>query len=79
MNREEWNKLDSQLVSRRIAITKSEINGRSLGRSETKKQLWCKYNQSKPAGVDLIADTRLKLQMGDRVTVVGSEDAIASV
>lgn len=31
MGREEWNKLDSQLVSRRINITKSEINGRSIG------------------------------------------------
>ena len=29
MNREQWNKLDSQLISRRIAITKPEINGRS--------------------------------------------------
>lgn len=29
--------------------------------------------------VDLIADSRLRLQLGDRITVVGSEDAIANV
>jgi putative transport protein len=31
------------------------------------------------AGIDLIADARLPLQLGDRVTVVGSEEAIANV
>lgn len=79
MNREEWNKLDSQLVSRRIAITKSEINGRSLGDLKLRNNYGVNITRVNRAGVDLIADTRLKLQMGDRVTVVGSEDAIASV
>lgn len=79
MNREEWNKLDSQLVSRRISITKSVINGRSLGDLKLRNLFGVNITRVNRAGVDLIADSRLKLQMGDRVTVVGSEDAIDNV
>ena len=38
-----------------------------------------KFPRVNRAGVDLIADSRLQLQLGDRVTVVGSEEAIANV
>ena len=79
MNREEWNKLDSMLVSRRISITKSEINGHSLGNLKLRNNFGVNITRVNRAGVDLIADSRLQLQLGDRVTVVGSEDAIAGV
>ncbi|NLX67732.1 MAG: putative transporter [Bacteroidales bacterium] len=79
MDRSEWNKLDSQLVSRRISITKSEINGRSLGSLKLRNMFGINITRVNRAGVDLIADSRLQLQLGDRVTVVGSEEAIANV
>jgi len=79
MNREEWNKLDSQLITRRISITKSEINGRSIGNLRLRNLFGINITRVNRAGVDLIADSRLHLQIGDRVTVVGSEEAIANV
>jgi putative transport protein len=79
MNREEWQKLDSHLVSRRIAITRPAINGRSIGSLRLRNLFGVNITRVNRAGVDLIADTRLQLQLGDRVTVVGSEEAIASV
>ena len=79
MDREEWNKLDSQLVSRRISISKSEINGRSIGNLRLRNMFGINITRVNRAGVDLIADSRLQLQIGDRVTVVGSEEAIANV
>ena len=79
MNREEWGKLDTRLISRRIAITKSEINGRSLGSLKLRNQFGINITRVNRAGVDLIADSRLQLQLGDRVTVVGSENSIANV
>src|SRR5690554_420411 len=79
MNREEWNKLDSQLISRRIAITKAEINGRSIGSLRLRNLYGINITRVNRAGVDLIADSRLQLQLGDRVTVVGSENSIANV
>ena len=79
MNREEWNKLDSQLISRRISITKSEINGRSIGSLRLRNLFGINITRVNRAGVDLIADSRLHLQIGDRVTVVGAEEDIANV
>ena len=79
MGREEWNKLDSQLVSRRISITKSAINGRSIGNLRLRNLFGVNITRVNRAGVDLIADSRLQLQLGDRVTVVGSEESIANV
>ena len=79
MNREEWNKLDSQLISRRISITKSEINGRSIGSLRLRNLFGINITRVNRAGVDLIADSRLHLQIGDRVTVVGAEEDIVNV
>ncbi len=79
MDRSEWNKLDSQLVSRRISITKSAINGRSIGSLKLRNIFGINITRVNRAGVDLIADSRLQLQLGDRVTVVGSEESITNV
>lgn len=79
MGKEEWNKLDSQLVSRRISITKSAINGRSIGSLRLRNLFGVNITRVNRAGVDLIADSRLQLQLGDRVTVVGSEESILNV
>ena len=79
MNRDDWNKLDSMLISRRISITKSQINGRSLGNLKLRNNFGVNITRVNRAGVDLIADPGLQLQLGDRVTVVGSEDNIANV
>lgn len=79
MDKSEWNKLDSQLVSRRISITKSAINGRSIGSLKLRNMFGINITRVNRAGVDLIADSRLQLQLGDRVTVVGSEESIANV
>ena len=79
MDRAQWNKLDSQLVSRRIAITKSAINGKSIGQLRLRNLYGINVTRVNRAGVDLVAEPRLKLQIGDRVTVVGSEASIAEV
>jgi len=79
MDRSDWDKLDSQLVSRRISITKSEINGRTIGSLRLRSLYGVNITRVNRAGIDLIADARLPLQLGDRVTVVGSEEAIANV
>ncbi len=79
MDKSEWNKFDSQLVSRRIAITKAEINGRSLGDLKLRNLYGINITRVNRAGVDLLADSRLQLQLGDRVTVVGAEEDIINV
>ena len=79
MNRDEWSELDSQLVSRRISVTKNEINGKSIGQLRLRNLFAVNITRVNRAGVDLIADPNLQLQLGDRVTVVGSKESIKNV
>lgn len=67
----DWQSTPTPVVSRRILITKSEYNGVSLGslRLHNGYQLNC--TRVNRAGVDLLASPGLRLQMGDRITVVG--------
>ncbi|MDE6308974.1 MAG: transporter, partial [Muribaculaceae bacterium] len=71
----DWNALTVQgatpVVSRRILITKSEFNGVPLGSLRLHNGYRLNCTRVNRAGVDLLASAELRLQMGDRVTVVG--------
>ena len=79
MDENKWRELDSHLITRRINITKTEINGKSLGQLKLRKNYGVNITRINRAGVDLIADPRLQLQLGDRVTVVGTEESVQNV
>ena len=79
MHRSEWEKLDSKLVSKRIMITRSEINGKMLAQLHLRGGFGVNITRVNRAGVDLVASPGLELQIGDRVTVVGTEDSVKSV
>lgn len=61
----------SRVVSRRIVITKSQYNGVSLGALRLHSAYQLNATRVNRAGVDLLASPNLRLQMGDRITVVG--------
>ena len=74
-----WDNENSPMISRRILITKSEINGKrlkDLHLSNIYNIIVTRVNRS---GVDLFADPNLELQIGDRVTVVGKKESIDQV
>ncbi|MBD5191466.1 MAG: putative transporter [Barnesiella sp.] len=62
----------SDVVSRRIVITKSEYNGVTIGSLRLHKGYNLNATRVNRAGVDLLASPGLRLQMGDRLTVVGA-------
>lgn len=67
----DWEEVQSKVFSRRIVITQSKYNGTTLAalRIHTAYNLNCtRVNRS---GVDLLASPNLRLQVGDRLTVVG--------
>lgn len=72
----EWEKVDKKLISRRFLITKPELNGKSLAQLKIRKNFGASITRVNRSGVDLVAAPNLQLQMGDRVTVVGSELAM---
>ncbi len=67
----DWEEVQSAVYSRRIVVTQSKYNGMPLGnlRLHTAYSLNC--TRVNRAGVDLLASPGLRLQMGDRLTVVG--------
>lgn len=66
----------SHVVSRRILVTKGEYNGKKLG--EMRLRMGYKLNVTRVirAGVELLASPNLRLQIGDRLIVVGKEEDI---
>lgn len=72
----DWESAPTPVYSRRILVTKSEFNGVALGslRLHNGYQLNC--TRVNRAGIDLLASPNLRLQMGDRITVVGDLEDI---
>ncbi len=61
----------SRVVSRRIVITRSQYNGVELGALRLHTAYQLNATRVNRAGVDLLASPNLRLQIGDRITVVG--------
>ena len=72
----DWNAIDSQLVSRKILVTKPEINGTKLGDLRLRNSFGINITRVNRAGIDLLPSRSLRLQIGDRVTIVGEVRAI---
>lgn len=72
-----WEEFGNDLVTRRILVTKPGINGKTISQMQIRSNLGTNITRVNRAGVDLIATPDLKLQLGDRVTVVGTELAIS--
>lgn len=74
---EKWEAQTQQgVVSRRILVTKSHYNGRTLGSLRLHNGYNLNATRVNRAGVDLLASANLTLQVGDRLTVVGDPDHI---
>lgn len=73
----DWEHFGNELITRRILVTRASINGRTIAQLKIRATFGVNITRVNRAGVDLIATPHLKLQMGDRVTVVGTELAIS--
>lgn len=71
-----WEMEKGPVVSRRILVTKTEYNGVKLGSLRLHSAYKLNVTRVNRAGVDLMATPNLRLQMGDRLTVVGKLDDI---
>ena len=79
MLEEEWGKFDGRLVSRRIVVTRPEINGKRFVDLRLRTKYGINITRVHRAGVDIIPYQGMELQLGDKVMVVGSESAIEEV
>ena len=75
----DWNAVDNQLISQRIVVTRPELNGRKLSSLRLRNDYGINISRVDRSGVQLLATPDLRLQLGDRLTVVGEAEAIRSV
>jgi len=75
----EWKKQAQPLVSKRILVTRPSINGKTLGQMHFSSVHGVNVTRVTRQGMDLFASAGLPLQVGDRIMVVGPEDAVNRV
>lgn len=76
---QDWETEKNDLVSRRIVVTKSSLNGQKLSKLNIRSLYGVHITRVYRAEIELIATKDLQLQLGDRVTVVGTEENISKV
>ena len=74
-----WDRLKAYMAARRIMVTNAAVNGKKLGRLGLYDGLGFNITRVNRAGIDLVPHRDLSLQIGDRVTIVGSESAINNI
>ena len=70
---------DQPLVSKRVLVTNPKINGKTLGGMHFSSVYGVNVTRVTRHGMDLFASASLPLQVGDRIMVVGPEDAVDNV
>ena len=74
-----WEQQDQPLVSKRIVVTNPKINGKSFGDMHFSSVYGVNVTRVTRHGMDIFASPSLPLQVGDRIMVVGPEDAVDNV
>ena len=75
----DWNAIDSQLISSKVLVTKPEHNGVKLGDMRLRNSYGINITRVNRAGIDLLPSRNLRLQLGDKLTVVGEARSIENV
>jgi len=75
----DWAQQDQPMVSKRILITNPSINGKSMASMHFSSVYGVNVTRITRQGMDLFASAGLPLQVGDRIMVVGHEDAVDRV
>ncbi len=75
----DWNAIDNQLISKILLVTKPDLNGVKLGDLKLRNSYGINITRVNRAGIDLLPNRSLRLQLGDKLTIVGEKRAIENV
>lgn len=75
----DWNHIDTQLESRILVLTRGELNGKRLGDLHLRNSYNVNVSRVIRGDLKLLATHDLRLQYGDRITVVGQHEDINHV
>lgn len=74
-----WKPENAPVVSKRILVTQSDVDGKTLGQMQFRSVYGVNITRVTRSGMDLFADRSLRIQIGDRLMVVGPEDHVMRV
>lgn len=75
----DWNAVDRQLVSKPFIVTCRHINGKTLGSLRLRNLYGVNISRVYRSGVPLLARPDLRLQLGDKIIVVGEGKALDKI
>lgn len=75
----DWNRIDKNLVSKVVVVSKTHLNGKRLGSLRLRSNYEINISRISRSGVRLLADPKLVLQLGDRLTIVGEKNDVEKV
>ena len=75
----DWNHIDAKVESRVIVLTQTVLNGKRLGQLHLRDTYGVNVSRVIRGDIKLLATDGLRLQYGDRVTVVGEPKAVDHV
>ena len=75
----EWEEQDVPLVSKHILVTQPSMNGKTFGSLHFSSVYGVNVTRIRRNGMNLYADRNLRMQVGDKIVVVGPEDAVDRV
>ena len=64
------------LINRHIIVTNSKLNGKRIMDLKIREAYQVTITRIRRAGIELLATPELRLQMGDRLTVVGDQEVV---
>jgi putative transport protein len=68
-----------KLISRRIMVTNTDVFGKTLGSLKLRTRYNINITRVYRSGIELVASPNLRLQMGDKLTVVGDDKSLETV
>ncbi len=73
----DWNHIDSKVESHIIVLTRTSLNGKRLGQLRLRDTYGVNVSRVIRGDVKLLATDDLRLQYGDRLTLVGEPEAVS--
>jgi putative transport protein len=71
--------LPSRIATRRVLVTRSDVLGRTVAELKLRERFGVSVTRIERSGIELPVTGAIRLQFGDRLTVVGNADSIAPV
>ena len=75
----EWQEQDVPMVSKHILVTQPSMNGKTFGQMHFSSVYGVNVTRIRRGDMNLFAERNLRMQIGDRIVVVGPEDAVDRV